>query len=38
MRMSVIQSGFPTPELRDEHGRGVPDAFDRLERTIHAGR
>jgi len=33
-RMSVIQSGFPTPELRDEHGRGVPDAFARLERAI----
>ena len=35
-RMSVIQSGFPTPELREEHGRGVPSAFDRLERTIRA--
>src|SRR5215217_2826916 len=35
-RMSVIQSGFPTPELRDEHGRGVPNAFARLERAIRA--
>ena len=25
--MTVIQSGFPTAELRDEHGRGVPNAF-----------
>jgi uncharacterized protein YndB with AHSA1/START domain len=35
--MSVIQSGFPTRELRDEHGRGVPNAFARLERVIRAG-
>ena len=34
--MTVIQSGFPTPELRDEHGRGVPNAFDQLERVIRA--
>lgn len=34
--MSVIQSGFPTPELREEHGRGVPNAFARLERAIRA--
>ena len=34
--MTVIQSGFPTPELRDEHGRGVPNAFARLERAIAA--
>jgi hypothetical protein len=33
--MTVIQSGFPTPELRDEHRRGVPAAFARLERAIH---
>jgi uncharacterized protein YndB with AHSA1/START domain len=37
-RMSVIQSGFPTPELRDEHGRGVPNAFARLERAIRASK
>jgi uncharacterized protein YndB with AHSA1/START domain len=35
--MAIVQSGFPTPELRDEHGRGVPNAFDRLERAIGAG-
>ena len=35
--MTVIQSGFPTEELREEHGRGVPLAFDRLERAIRAG-
>lgn len=34
--MTMIQSGFPTPELRDEHGRGVPNAFARLERAIRA--
>lgn len=34
--MTVIQSGFPTAELRDEHGRGVPNAFARLERAIRA--
>ena len=33
-RMTMIQSGFPTEELREEHGRGVPHAFDRLERAI----
>ena len=34
--MTVVQSGFPPPELRDEHGRGVPNAFARLERAIRA--
>jgi uncharacterized protein YndB with AHSA1/START domain len=34
--MTVIQAGFPTPELRDEHGRGVPNAFAQLERAIHS--
>ena len=34
--MTMTQSGFPTTELRDEHGRGVPNAFARLERAIHA--
>jgi len=37
-RMTVIQSGFPTAELRDEHGRGVPSAFTRLERAIRSSR
>lgn len=26
-RLILYQSGFPTPELRDEHGRGLPQAF-----------
>lgn len=36
--MTMIQSGFPTEELREEHGRGVPNALARLERFIHARR
>jgi len=32
--MRMVQWGFPSDELRDEHGRGVPHAFDRLERTL----
>jgi hypothetical protein len=34
--MTVIQSGFATRKLRDDHGRGVPRAFARVERTIRA--
>jgi uncharacterized protein YndB with AHSA1/START domain len=34
--MTMIQTGFPSVELRDEHGRGLPNAFARLERAIHA--
>ena len=30
--MAMIQRGFPTAELRDEHGRGLPNAFARLAR------
>ena len=30
----MVQSGFPSDELRDEHGRGVPHAFDRLQRAL----
>jgi uncharacterized protein YndB with AHSA1/START domain len=37
-RMRIIQSGFPTDELRVEHGRGVPHALDRFERAILARR
>ena len=33
--MTVTQSGFPTAELRDEHGRGVPNALARFDRAIH---
>jgi uncharacterized protein YndB with AHSA1/START domain len=36
--MTITQSGFPTAELRDEHGRGVPNAVARLERAIHASK
>jgi uncharacterized protein YndB with AHSA1/START domain len=32
--MTMIQHGFPTVELRDEHRRGVPNAFARLERLV----
>ncbi|MGZ4248761.1 MAG: SRPBCC family protein [Solirubrobacteraceae bacterium] len=32
--MAMIQRGLPTDELRAEHGRGVPNAFDRLERHL----
>jgi uncharacterized protein YndB with AHSA1/START domain len=34
--MTMIQRGIPTDELRAEHARGVPNAFDRLERLIRA--
>ena len=34
--MTIIQSGFPTDELREEHGRGLPDGFARLERALRA--
>jgi hypothetical protein len=36
--MTTIQTGFPTTELRDEHARGAPNAFARLERVIHASK
>jgi hypothetical protein len=32
--MTMIQRGFPTTELREEHERGLPNAFARLERHI----
>jgi uncharacterized protein YndB with AHSA1/START domain len=35
-RMTMIQRGIPTDELRAEHGRGVPHAFDRLEQHIRS--
>jgi uncharacterized protein YndB with AHSA1/START domain len=34
--MAVTQSGIPTEELREEHGRGVPAVFARFERAVHA--
>lgn len=32
--LMMIQRGLPTDELRAEHSRGVPNAFDRLEQHI----
>jgi uncharacterized protein YndB with AHSA1/START domain len=32
--MTMRHSGFPTEALRDEHTRGLPNAFDRLERWL----
>jgi dihydrofolate reductase/uncharacterized protein YndB with AHSA1/START domain len=32
--MTLIQDGFPTRALRDEHTRGLPNAFARLERIL----
>ncbi len=36
--MTMIQRGLPTDELRAEHGLGVANAFDLLERFIGARR
>lgn len=33
-KMTMIQRGLPTAELRDEHRAGVPNAFTRLEQAI----
>jgi glutathione S-transferase len=33
-RMTLHHRGFPTSELRDEHGRGLPKAFDQFERFV----
>lgn len=32
--MTMTQSGFPSDAFRDEHGIGVPAAFDNLERAL----
>jgi uncharacterized protein YndB with AHSA1/START domain len=32
--MTMTQRGFPTSELREEHERGLPNAFARLARLI----
>ena len=32
--MTLVHAGFPTEELRDEHTRGLPHAFDRFERRL----
>jgi uncharacterized protein YndB with AHSA1/START domain len=34
--MTMLQWGFPSDELREEHGYGVPHAFDRLARALRA--
>lgn len=34
--MTMTQTGFPAAELRDEHARGLPNAFDRFERFTRA--
>lgn len=36
--LTMIQTGLPTAELRDEHGYGLPNAFARLARIIRAQR
>jgi dihydrofolate reductase/uncharacterized protein YndB with AHSA1/START domain len=33
-RMTMTQRGFPSAELREEHGRGVPVALARFERAL----
>ena len=33
-RMTLHDSGFPTPELRDEHTRGLPKAFGEFGRFV----
>jgi uncharacterized protein YndB with AHSA1/START domain len=32
--MRLFHRGFPTTELRDEHGRGLPEAFAQLEKLV----
>jgi uncharacterized protein YndB with AHSA1/START domain/dihydrofolate reductase len=32
--MTMLQAGFPDEVLRDEHTRGLPNAFDRFERML----
>jgi uncharacterized protein YndB with AHSA1/START domain len=32
--MTMVQRGFPTVAIRDQHERGLQNAFDRLERVI----
>jgi hypothetical protein len=36
--IGLTQSGLPTEELHEEHGRGAPNALARLERAIQARR
>jgi hypothetical protein len=32
--MTLVHAGFPDEVLRDEHTRGLPNAFDRFARTL----
>ena len=32
--MTIVQRGFPTVALRDEHAVGVPDALTRFQRVV----
>jgi Activator of Hsp90 ATPase homolog 1-like protein len=32
--MKMIHRGFPTPELRDEHRVGLPNAFAQFQRVV----
>ena len=36
--MTMIQRGLPTADLREEHQRGVPNAFARLARLVQLSR
>jgi uncharacterized protein YndB with AHSA1/START domain len=36
--MTVTHSGFPSEELREEHGRGAQNAFTRFQRAVQASR
>jgi uncharacterized protein YndB with AHSA1/START domain len=35
-RMTIVQSGFPSAEVRDSHKVGLPHAFGRVERFVRA--
>lgn len=35
--MTMHHAGFPSQELRDEHTRGLPHAFDRFDRLFEQG-
>jgi uncharacterized protein YndB with AHSA1/START domain len=35
--MTMVQDGFPSEDLRDEHTVGLPNAFSRLESAIASG-
>jgi uncharacterized protein YndB with AHSA1/START domain len=35
-RMTIVQRGFPSAEIRDLHEVGLPDAFDRINRVLRA--